>query len=283
MSKKDIDELLDLLEANFKDELGDENIVELDEGSKALVRGDFEEAWENFYAISNSKDPALHSYKGEAMYGLFRVMQEIPLEHEFLQHLINIDTGLIKKSKTKQITKEYGRAFIARKYLRLSADDYNYYPAVVEYALNCVGSGGKNSFVFKYNDQDALVGLAWADILIRSNVDEIKGKGHIVHAKYHFARCLETKSPEEVRLFCENVIAAKDLLPDDDEYILYFYGMMCAQPMFKSFEQGTYYNPKKGYELFCKVIPIAQDPDIVESASKIKAMFETKYSSMIEK
>ena len=273
-------------EEDEADDLGEKLKAHLQAGNVAMENGYYEQAWDHFYTVYSSKDTKAtyyNYYRGEGAYSLCKLMQEIPNDDELITKLIETDTDLVRKSKQKHVSNEFARKYLGRIYLVFAADTCGSLAAMAEYALNCVGSGHKKSFVFDYNDRDAQVGLQWANKLISSNDSDYKAIGYMVHAKYHFARYTKTKSTEECKLFCDNVISAKNLVGEtNNEYTLYFFAHMCANPNFKDYNNGYYYNPKKGYELYCKVIETATDPDLVASATNIKAMLETKYSTKIK-
>lgn len=280
MAKK-IKELTELMIEGAEN---DKLFAELKAGYLALDNECYSQAWEHFYNLysyDNKSDSSMREYKGRGAYGLCRVMQECPNEDELVTQLMETDADLIRRSKTKVVSRDYARKYIGRKYLVFAADQCEYESAIMEYALNCVGHGRKKSFVFDYNDRDAQVGLHWANRLLASKDAECKAIGHIVHAKYHFGLFTRAKSKEECRLFCENVIAARDLVGEDNEYVQYFLAHVCANPNFKDYQDGEYYDPKKGYQLFKRVVETAEDPDLVYSANNIKAMLETKYPSKI--
>jgi hypothetical protein len=262
---------------------------EMKAANLALKNQAYSQAWEHFYnlySLTDSKIPSFNYYRGHGAYGLCKVMQECPNEDELVTHLMQTDPELVRKGKLRTITPKFAREYIGRKYLVFAADTCALFPAIVEYALNCVGCGHAKSFVYKYNDIDAQIGLQWAKQLIEVSKDPThQSIGHIVYAKYHFARYTQYKYPEEIRLFCERVLTALNLVGekylDRHEYVMYFYAHVCANGNFKDFEQGKYYDTKKGYQLFCKVVETAKDPDLVVSANNIKTMLETKYPSKI--
>jgi len=257
----------------------------MDSANKALEERRYEDSWNEFFELYSLKKSKVISKElcGEAAYGLCRVMKAIPINHQFIKQFIETDKELVKKSKTRAVSNDYARKYIGRKYLVYAADDCNYYPAIEEYALNCVGKGPKNSFVFEYNDQDAEVGLHWALKLLNSPDLNHQTVGYMVRAIYYFGRYRKTKSYLDADAFCDNVIEAKKLTEDTNEYQVYYYGHVCADPNFKNYKDGKYYNPKVGYEYFLRAREIVADPDLVESANKIIVMLETKYPTMIEK
>jgi len=250
--------------------------------------GDYRQSWDYYNEIYTLKYPGsaisteeYYKFKGEAAYGMCKIMQMIPFNDELIDYLMEHDKELKMKSKMKNIKGETAKKIVGRRCLKYAADDCGYIPAIIEYALNCVGHGHKKSFVFEYNDQDAQVGLQWANKLINQGEPHPKSIGYSVYAKYHFARYTKTKSLEDARLFCENVLNAKNC-DEDDQYVLYFYAHMCTNPNFQKYENGKYADTKKGYELFGRVIEIADDPDLIYSAKKIKVTLETKYPDKIK-
>lgn len=280
-----IKELTDVLMDEF-----DENdhitflTKEMDAGDLALANGYYEQAWDHYsklYAYKGTTSEKTNYVRSNGARRLCKLMQEIPTSHEFVSHLIKTDPDLVRRSRTKNISNDFARKFIGRKYLVIAADDYNDVDAIVEYALNCVGKGHAKSFVFEYNDRDAQIGLQWANRLVNHHIDQYRAYGYMVRAIYHFARYTKTKSSEEATLFCDNVLEAKREYGLKNEYTLYFYAHMCANPNFQHYNGGKHYNPKEGYKLYCQVVDTAQDPDLVASARNIKNMLETKYPSKI--
>lgn len=285
MAKK-IKELTDVLLDEKFENVKDKWRAELDAANLALSNECYEQAWEHFYKLYELKDssiPNLMYYKGEGAYGLCRIMQEIPDTHEMVNNFMETDPDLVRKNKVRYVSNDYARKYIGRKYLLYAADDCGFYPAMSEYALNCVGKGPKKSFVFDYNDRDAQTGYQWGTRLINSHEKTYRAVGYMVHAIYHFARYRKSKDLEEGRLFCDDVISARDLVGDKNQYVVYFYAHMCADPKFQFYDGGKHYDVQKGYDLFCKVLEIATDPDLIASATNIKSTLETKYSKKIGK
>ncbi len=283
MAKK-IKELTDaLLDREYEDKY-EQYETEKSAADLALENECYEQAWNHYYNLYSLKDhtiKGLSYYKGQGAHGLCKVMQQIPNDHEFVEKLIQTDPDLVRRAKERHISNEFARKFVGRKYLVYAADDCGYYPAMEEYALNCVGKGHKKSFVFEYNERDAQVGYQWGKRLVNAKDGHYQAVGYMVQAIYHFALYRKTKDIEEGAAFCDCVMKARELEGDDNEYALCFYAHMCADPKFKFYEDGRYYNPKKGYELFCRVVNEATDPDLIKSASNIKSLLETKYPTMI--
>ena len=160
--------------------------------SLALKNGCYEQAWKHCEDLFNRKLPDFVKYNGSrelyrarAAYGFCTIMKEIPSDHEFLDYFIKNDPDLIRKSADKEISREYAREFIGRKYLYYAADECGYSPAIIEYALNCIGRGHKNSFIYEYNELSARTGLEWADVLIDSKDIMGRATGYVIYAFYY--------------------------------------------------------------------------------------------------
>jgi hypothetical protein len=265
--------------------------ADLKAGLVALESGYYKQAWDHFYGLyamtfaesklDKHEESEFFYIKGEAAYGLCKVMQEVSPKDDLIQEIMTTDPDLVRKAKTKSISPDFARKFVGRKYLKYAADDCGNYGAMIEYAQNCVASGHSKSFVFDYNDRDAQIGVQWANRILLSGSRIHKAHAYMIHAKYHFARFTREKNKEEAQAFCENVMAgmAQD---ESNEYVKYFYAHICSNPNFQTFEGGKHFNPKRGYELFAEVMEIATDPDIASSARNIKTMLETKYPQKIK-
>lgn len=259
---------------------------ELNGARLALDNGCYEQAWQhyyNLYCIEPNKDLPLNNYRGKGALGLCKVLQSIPADHEIVTNLMETDPDLLRRKSQKTITNSFARRFVGRKYLFYAADECEYYPAMFEYALNCLGKGPKNSFIFEYNDRDAQTGVQWANKLIQSKDKKQRACGYIVKAIYYFARYTKNgKSPEEGKDFCNHVLLAKDFNGLENEYTLYFYGHMITDPNFARFENGRHYNVRYGYELLNKYLEKGTDPDLIASAKRIIAALDTKYKSKLK-
>ena len=230
---KEIKELTNIMiEEQEFDSQSDRWKAEIDAAYIALENQCYKQAWDHFYKVhsltfsesklAKEREHDFYYFKGEASHGLCKVVQEIPNDDEFVKYLIETDRDLIRKSKSKNVSGRYARSFIGRKYLKYAADDCGYYPAMIEYALNCVGSGHKKSFVFEYNDRDAQVGLQWANRILLSSFKEHKAHGYAIYAKYYFARYSASKSQDDLLKFCDNVMSAieNDNSKKDKEVII---------------------------------------------------------------
>lgn len=283
MTKK-IKGLTDVLLNRSYDNIDEKYINEIKGAYLALDNECYEQAWEHFYELYSVKNSDVTNPKyirGQGAFGLCKVMQEIPDNHEFVKHLIETDADLVRKAKMRFVSSEYARKYIGRRYLVYSADDCGFYPAMVEYALNCVGKGPKKSFVFEFNDRDASVGYQWGIRLVNSDVSEYKAMGYMVQAITYFSKYLKTKEKEYGRDFCDKVLEAKKLVGEDNEYVSYFYAHICTDPKFAFYENGKHVDIKKGYQIFCRVIDEATDPDLIASSVNIKNALENKYPSKI--
>lgn len=274
---------------NLTDILCDGTVeTEIKSGNVALKNKAYEQAWEHFYKVYNAKDTT-NDEKGLACYELFTVMTEMPLTDPFLKKLISIDPDLIRMSKTKEISNEYARRYIGRKYLEKSAQ-YNYKNGLIEYGLSCVDCAPQGGFPYKFNEENASSGLDWAHIMKRSDDREIRAAAYIIYSKYYFVKRTEelkqgaSREGETniVKEYGDNAIKASKDAPND-QYVNYFLAHLYANPLFKGYKKGTYYNPKKGYDLFCKVLETGNDPELMKSAREVKYMLETKYPTKIGK
>lgn len=285
MAKK-IKELTDVMVDREYDNDIDAQHSELNAAYLALENNCYEQAWNHFYKTYSLKpsDPGYSSsIKGEAAHGLCKVMQEIPNNDEFLKKLMETDPTLVRKAARKVVTPDDARRTLGRKYLVYAADDCGYYPAMVEYALNCVGKGPDKSFVFPYDEDNARIGLHWANRLLNSDMPQYKSIGYVVHAIYHLASYRTNKQHADKVGFCDNALNAWNTVGERNEYATYFYAHLCCDPKFQFYEGGRYYDERKGYDLFCKVAQTGKDPDLVASAAKIKSTYETKYPHKIKK
>ena len=264
------------------DELIDNGTLESEMSSalEAYESEDYEIAWEYYLKVYNSKK-ASREQKAESSYMLCEIMKVISIDSQLISDLMNNDIGLKKVALTKPVTPEYTRKYIGRKYLKTSAD-YDYIKGLVEYGLSCVDCGPKKNFNYEYNDENAEVALAWADKMIRYDNIEVKQAAYIIYAKYYFVKCKSDNTDFYVNLYGDNVLNAKEL-NEEDQYVNYFLGHLYANPKFKKYKDEEYYNPKEGYEYFQKVVDVADDPLLLQSAKEIIHMLETKYPTMIGK
>ena len=156
----------------------------------------------------------------------------------------------------------------------------DYHTALKEYAFLCVNCGPEGSFRYEYSNENAQVGLAWAKKLLKFDDITLNHAAHIIYAKYYYAKCIDDNSYSNVHNFGDHIIAAKDLMPADT-YTYYFLAHLYANPVFGSYQNGKYFDVKKGYDYFGRVVMFANDPVIINSAKGIRKMLETKYSSML--
>jgi len=239
----------------------------------------YEQAWSHFYKVYKSNE-ANTDQKGEASYLIYDMMKKISIDHPFLEKLIEIDPGLRKMSSTKTLTNEYVRKYIGRKYLKNSAEcDYD--DGLVEYGLSCVDCGESGSFRYECNDANLEAGLAWGKKMYIYDSDKVRHAANIIIAKYYFVKCINSNLSSYIEKYGDSALNAQDIYPDD-QYTNYFMGHLHLNPKFKSYYNGLYYDPKKGYECFKKVVSIGKDPALVESAKSVLNMVENKFSSIIK-
>lgn len=255
--------------------------LKLKEGKESLLNEYYEEAWESFVSVFNNKK-ASKEYRGEAGYWLCEVMKKIPVNDKFISELICKDTDLIRKSKLKTVTNEYARTFLGRKYLRKAADDYGHLESLKNYTMYCFGHGSERSFAYQYDNKDALVGLQWIKRLMLIEEDEAQALGYAMKCKYHIVQYTKNKNPQDIIDFCDNAIKAIELVGETNGYVTYYYAFVCSDPSFKEYNEGEYYNPKKGYEMFVKTIELLDDPIVIADCKKRKQWFESKFPDLIK-
>lgn len=253
--------------------------TEISAGCVALENKAYTQAWNHFYKMYESKKIS-ETQRGEASYYLHEVMKQIPNDDELIKKLMKSDPGLLKKAQSESISYEFARRYLGRKYLENSAQ-YEYEQGMIEYGLSCVDCAAERGFPYKYNEENAETGVAWANKMLRMEAKKSAAKvnkkmkcaAYIILAKYYFVQrtneCAEGKRADQettsVKEFGHNVLKA-EAQGVDDAYVNFFSGHLYSNPVFKGFERGKHYDLEKGLELFEKAELFSDDPWIKASA-----------------
>ena len=249
-------------------------------GIIALKSEMYEQAWNHLIKAYNSKE-ATKEEKGEAGYQICSLMKDIPSSDPLIKKLMETDKDLIRLIKTKPVTKEYAKKYIGRKYLRMAAE-YGYSAALIEYGLACVNFGKENDFVFEYNKENEEAAFAWANIMKKHSNEYVRQAAHIIYAKCYFVKAIDSNTPSIINSFGDNVIQAESI-DTNSQYVKFFKAHLNANPKFKDYKNGQYFNIKEGYDKFCLLASTASDPSVKKSAIELKNLFDKKYHSALKK
>ena len=141
--------------------------------------------------------------------------------------------------------------------------------------------------VCTYDIDNVMAGMEWAKVMKEHKDREVRAVAHIIFAKYYYHKRLDEyiedvkKAKDErktvdpsrnsmiVKEFAANVKKANAEHTDND-YVNFYLANLYGNILFSGYENRTYYDPKKGYELACKVIENSYDTKLVEEATDLK-------------
>lgn len=256
--------------------------TEMKIGEEALYNKDYISAWEHFYKAYNLKKEFYKSKRvstknvndedyAKSCYFLAQIIKEIGNRDELIEKLRNEDEDLI----TNKYKGSKARKFIGRKYLKLAADK-DYHPAIVEYALNCIGYAPQGRLDFEYNDNNLETALYWANTIMKKHKNKyVSAMGHCIDAIYCLDEYKKTQDEKELNKFADSILEANKINGDSfDQYIAYHLGFLYAFPKLENYKGGKYYDYSKGLNLFEEVIEKGSDEYIIRAAKKLKEALE---------
>lgn len=260
--------------------------AELENGQDALNNGNFIEAWDHLYKAYTLKHEFFKSKRvsqknvddedfAKTCYLLAQVIKEVDSKDELIDKLTKEDEELIK-NKYKGAK---ARRFIGRKYLKLAADK-DYSPAIIEYALNCIGYAPQGKLDYEYNQNNLETALYWANSVMKKHKNQyVSAIGYCIHAIYCLDEYKNNKDETALQKFADYILEANNIYNGEfDQYITYYLGYLYSFPKLENYEKGKYFNYKEGLKMFEQVIEKGSDSYIIRNAKKLKEAIE-KYNN----
>lgn len=259
--------------------------TEMENGEDALHNKDYMSAWNHFYKAYNLKKDFYKSKRvspknvndedyAKSCYFLAQIIKEIGNKDELIERLRNEDEDLIaNKYKGSK-----ARKFIGRKYLKLAADK-DYHPAIVEYALNCIGYAPQGKLDFEYNESNLETALYWANTVMKKHKNKyVSAMGYCIDAIYCLDEYKKTKDEGNLNKFADSILEANKINNENfDQYITYHLGYLYSFPKLESYKDGKYFNYSNGIRAFEEVIEKGSDEYLIRNAKKLKEGLE-KYN-----
>lgn len=259
-------------------------------GLTELNNENYEQAWDCFYKVYNTKMTKTED-KGKACYFLYYIMKVLNDDNDFVNNIKNIDADLGRMISNKEVSKDYPRRYIGRKYLEKSAQ-YGYSLGLIDYSVMCVGYG---AFAYKDEMKNIQAGLDWAAVMEDNKDGKVRAIAYMIYAKYNYMkRVLEYKEDQKndsvdlsketilVKNFGENILKAYKE-DSDNQYIKYYLSVLYSNVLFSAYENKEYYDPKKGYDILCELSEECDDDKLLSEIYDFKKVIKKHYPKFEEK
>ena len=133
------------------------------------------------------------------------------------------------------------------------------------------------------NRENLETALYWANTVMKKHKNKyVSAMGYCIHAIFCLDEYKETNDATHLDQFAKNILEADKINNSDfEQYITYHLGYLYSFPKVEHYENGKYFDVKKGYNAFDDVVNMGSDDYLVRNAKKLMEGIEKVYPEVV--